>query len=97
MDFQTLSANLKNDVYSTVDEFFADLQLIFDNAVKYNQGTRSQQVADNAKELEKEYIRFKVSYGYYKRGQEIKDKKASSSAVVKCLNEQLGVTPRGFP
>jgi hypothetical protein len=36
MDLSTLKNNLKNGKYSTLQEFFADLQLIWDNCKNYN-------------------------------------------------------------
>ncbi len=45
MDLGTLRANLKNGVYSTFDDVFADIALIWENCKVYNYSTDMVKIA----------------------------------------------------
>ncbi|KAL7546488.1 hypothetical protein ACHAWF_009826, partial [Thalassiosira exigua] len=52
MDLRTLSKKLESGAYATKAQFYDDTQLIFDNAVQYNEGTRNDTIAAYARRPE---------------------------------------------
>jgi hypothetical protein len=53
MDFGTIKQNLKNHVYTCIEEFLQHVQLVFDNCIQYN-GPNSQ-VSEFCRNVQAEY------------------------------------------
>lgn len=59
MDLRTLKENLEAGKYTTKEEFYADAQLIFDNAIAFNKDRDSKFVVDLAKRMIRAFDRLK--------------------------------------
>ena len=60
MDLRTLKENLEGGKYTTKEEFYADTQLIFDNAITFNKGRDdSKFVVELSKRMIRAYDRLK--------------------------------------
>jgi hypothetical protein len=59
MDLRTLKENLEAGKYTTKEEFYADTQLIFDNAITFNKDRDSKFVVDLAKRMIRAFDRLK--------------------------------------
>jgi ATP-dependent 26S proteasome regulatory subunit len=53
MDLRTLKENIENGSYATMEEFYADAKLIFDNAVLFNENRDSAFVVKLARDMKK--------------------------------------------
>ena len=62
VDLQTLSRNLDRGVYATKGEFYADVQLMFDNEVLFNKGAESEWIAQLATRMKHFFIQLKKKY-----------------------------------
>ena len=67
VDLQTLSRNLDRGVYATKGEFYADVQLMFDNEVLFNKGAESEWIAQLATRMEHMFIQLKKMYDVFCR------------------------------
>ena len=65
MDFDTLKKNLLANKFSTYEEFFADLQLIWDNCKLYNMiGSEIYKLAERMEKMtRRELQKFKSAHG----------------------------------
>ncbi|KAK1745258.1 bromodomain-containing protein [Skeletonema marinoi] len=59
MDLRTLKENLEAGKYTAKEEFYADAQLIFDNAIAFNKDRDSKFVVDLAKRMIRAFDRLK--------------------------------------
>lgn len=59
MDLRTLKENLEAGKYTRKEEFYADAQLIFDNAIAFNKDRDSKFVVDLAKRMIRAFDRLK--------------------------------------
>jgi hypothetical protein len=59
MDLRTLKENLEAGKYTSKEEFYADTQLIFDNAITFNKDRDSKFVVDLAKRMIRAFDRLK--------------------------------------
>ena len=62
VDLQTLSRNLDRGVYATKEEFYADVQLMFDNKVLLNKGAESEWIVQLVTRMEHMFIQLKKMY-----------------------------------
>ena len=62
VDLQTLSRNLDRGVYATKGEFYADVQLMFDNEVLFNKGAESEWIVQLVTRMEHMFMQLKKMY-----------------------------------